>query len=357
MGSELKAFDDTKAGVKGLVDAGIAKIPRIFVEPATDDTGILPVSEGTPKVHAPVIDLTGIHDDPVRRKEIIQEVGDASEKWGFFQVVNHGIPLDVLEDMLTGVRNFHEQDFDEKKMWYTRKPISWRKLVYNCNFNLYRSSTTNWRDTFNVPVAPSLPKPEELPEICRDILLQFIKEVQKLGCSVLELLSEALGLPKERLIELGCGEGLNILGHYYPGCPEPELTLGTSRHSDPTFITVLLQDLTGGLQFVHNNQWFDVPPCPGALLVNIGDLLQLITNDRFISAEHRVIAKHVGPRISVACIFYTGLNPTLKRYQPIQELLSDDNPPKYGKTTVKDYLLCCQMNNIFGKDALSYFKI
>ncbi|KAM3356531.1 hypothetical protein P3S68_023245 [Capsicum galapagoense] len=73
--------------------------------------------------------------------------------------------------------------------------------------------------------------------------------------------------------------------------------MGTSKHSDGDFITVVLQDHVGGLQVLHQNQWVDVPPSPGALVVNIGDLLQLISNDKYISVEHRVLANKVGPRI------------------------------------------------------------
>ncbi|TKY68838.1 1-aminocyclopropane-1-carboxylate oxidase-like 1 [Spatholobus suberectus] len=76
-----------------------------------------------------------------------------------------------------------------------------------------------------------------------------------------------------------------------------ELTMGTPMHSDDDFLTVLLQDHIGGLQVRYHDKWIDINPVPGALVVNIGDLLQLITNDRFKSAEQRVLANHVGPNL------------------------------------------------------------
>ncbi|KAK4706762.1 hypothetical protein R3W88_033671 [Solanum pinnatisectum] len=101
--SELKAFDDTKAGVKGLVDAGITKIPQIFIVPPINSTNSLDTCE----THFifPVIDLESIDEmDLIKHKEIVDKVRDALETWGFFQVVNHGIPIFVLDEMLRGVR-------------------------------------------------------------------------------------------------------------------------------------------------------------------------------------------------------------------------------------------------------------
>lgn len=88
------------------------------------------------------------------------------------------------------------------------------------------------------------------------------------------MLSEALGLKANHLEEMKCGEGLAMLLHYYPVCPQPELTMGTTQHADSDFLTVLLNDQVDGLQVLHQNQWVNVPPVPGSLVVNIGDLLQ-----------------------------------------------------------------------------------
>lgn len=73
---------------------------------------------------------------------------------------------------------------------------------------------------------------------------------------------------------MGCAEGLHVICHYYPACPEPELNLGLSKHADSAFLVVVLQDQMGGLQVLHENHWVDVNPVPGALIVNIGDMSQ-----------------------------------------------------------------------------------
>jgi isopenicillin N synthase-like dioxygenase len=103
---------------------------------------------------------------------------------------------------------------------------------------------------------------------------EYSKQVMNLGILLLELLSEALGLKAEHLNDIDCGEGVAVLCHYYPACPQPELTMGAGTHTDNDFFTVLLQDHIGGLQVSYQDKWIDVPPVAGALVVNIGDLLQ-----------------------------------------------------------------------------------
>ncbi|XP_042490188.1 1-aminocyclopropane-1-carboxylate oxidase homolog 1-like [Macadamia integrifolia] len=358
---ELREFDETKEGVKGLVDAGVVKVPRIFIHPP-DTLHDLPSQLGSSQslcqtyLTVPIIDLQEITETQSSRKEVVEKIGEASERWGFFQVVNHGIPEIVLQEMLEGVRKFYEQDMEIKKQFYTRDALG-KKVVYNSNFDLYTSPTANWRDTMYCVMGPQPLDPQELPPVCRGILMEYSKQVTKLGIVLFELLSESLGLNSKHLIDMGCAEGHALLSHYYPACPEPELTLGISKHSDNDFLTILLQDQIGGLQVVHQNQWVDVSPTPGTLIINIGDLLQLITNDRFKSIEHRVVARSIGPRVSVAYFFTTGVQSSTKIYGPIKELLSKDNPPVYRETTVKEYTAYYREKRAHGASALPHFKL
>ncbi|AES66436.1 putative deacetoxyvindoline 4-hydroxylase [Medicago truncatula] len=351
---ELKAFDDTKTGVKGLVDKGVVKIPTLFHHPL-DKFGKATNSNNTQHI-IPIIDFANFGNDPKTRHEITSKIREACETWGFFQVVNHGIPLNVLEDMRNGVIRFFEQDVEVKKELYSRDPM--RPFSYNSNFNLYSSSALNWRDTFVCSLAPNAPKPQDLPLVCRDELLEYGEYVTKLGMTLFELLSEALGLHPNHLKDMGCAKGILSLSHYYPACPEPELTMGTTKHSDSCFLTLLLQDdHIGGLQVFHQNKWIDIPPIPDALVVNVGDLLQLVTNDKFKSVEHKVLANIIGPRVSVACFFNADLNSFSNQYGPIKEFLSEDNPPKYKEITISEYVAYYNTKGIDGISALQHFRV
>ncbi|MED6138923.1 hypothetical protein PIB30_079076 [Stylosanthes scabra] len=280
--SELKAFDDIKTGVKGLVEEGVTKIPTLFHHPPEK----FPVASNTESTMIPVIDLEGIAKDPMKRKQIVSRIREACETWGFFQVVNHGIPLSVLEDMKDGVRRFFEQDDEVKKRLYTRDNM--KPFIYNSNFDLYSPSALNWRDSFSCQLAPDTPKSQDLPAVCRDILLEFGTNIMNLGITLFELLSESLNLDSNYLSNIGCVEQLISVGHYYPSCPEPELTMGTTKHSDASFLTVVLQDYIGGLQILYKDKWVNIQPISKALVVNIGDLLHasfLLTIPVYITSD------------------------------------------------------------------------
>ncbi|XP_030440927.1 1-aminocyclopropane-1-carboxylate oxidase homolog 3-like [Syzygium oleosum] len=348
---ELREFDETKSGVKGLSDSGLAKIPRIFVRPAEEIARDRSKS-GATELQIPVIDLNNL---ATNWPGAVEQVLEAAREVGFFQVVNHGVPDSILEGAFGAARAFHELPKEVKAEYYDREGK--RRVNFWCNFDLYKSTYAQWRDTLFCLMEPKPLDPEDLPPVCRDAIMEYSKQVKAVGTTLLELLSEALGLKPDYLGNMDCAKGHALLYHYYPACPEPDLTMGTANHSDPDFLTILLQDDIGGLQVYYQDQWVDVPPVAGALVVNIGDLLQLMSNDVFKSVEHRVLSKDVGPRLSIACFFTLYEDPASKMYGPIKELVLEDRPALYREITLGEFMTHYYSKGLDGISALAPFRL
>ncbi|CAM8918204.1 unnamed protein product [Rhodiola kirilowii] len=358
--SELKAFDDTKAGVKGLVDAGVKKLPNIFIhQQDNEDKNTVTDSPGEVDSRAiPTINLHGFSADPVAQSSIVGKIREACETWGFFQAVNHGIPVNVLDEMMDGMKRFHELDNEVKKQMYTRDPS--RKVKFVSSFDLFQTPTASWRDTFACDMAPVPPDAQLVPEICRDIVFKFSEHIMEFTTKIMELISEGLGLNPDHLKYHNCSQSLLVMGHYYPACPEPELAMGTLTHRDSGVLAVVLQDQISGLQVEYENRWFDITPVPGALIVNIGDLLQLMSNGKLKSVNHRVVSKRIGPRISVACLLRSEgatIGNVPRVFGPFQELISEDCQPVYRNITLTEYHAKKYSKGLNGSSVLDHFKL
>ena len=104
---------------------------------------------------------------------------------------------------------------------------------------------------------------------------EFFNCVVQLRDMLSQVLSEALGLRSDYLTSIGCLKSVLTLGNYYPSCPEPDLAIGVHKHSDVSFLSLVVQDKLGGLQVLHQNRWVNVTPIKGALVANIGDFMQV----------------------------------------------------------------------------------
>nr|CAD1837220.1 unnamed protein product [Ananas comosus var. bracteatus] len=348
--ASLRALDATKSGVRGLVAGGVAAVPRVFLLPPGDRIPTLPPREPQPQPLStvPVVDLSRSGE----RGEAVEAVRRASAEWGFFQVVGHGVPQAATASVLKAVAAFHEEeegvgeDGRHAKGGFTPGSPG-------------RPSSTTATSTSTSPASPTgaIPSTAAWPPI--PPLLTTSPAPAGMNFLNMPIMRSDLVRP---IAVIECNKGQILLCHYYPPCPEPELAIGTSPHSDSGFLTVLLQDHIGGLQILHDGEWVDVAPIPGALVVNMLlfflHALQLITNDKFKSVEHRVLAKNTGPRVSVACFFSTHFHPSsTKMYGPIKELLSEDNPPLYRETLVRDYMAYYYSKGLDGKTAISHFRL
>lgn len=158
--AERHAFSETKGCVKALVDAGITKLPPMFIDPKAKFVDPRPRN-----LSVPAIDLKQINVDAVPRAKTVEQVREACEKFGFFQLVNHGIPVRVMDEMLDGVQRFNEQDSEAKEQFYSRDKT--RPFAFCSNFGLFSRSAVNWKDSIHAIMAPSPSDPEQYPAICR----------------------------------------------------------------------------------------------------------------------------------------------------------------------------------------------
>lgn len=197
------------------------------------------------------------------RETVVEQVHRASTSLGFFQIINHSVPVSAINRIVGSIKSFNEQN-NELKMKYYSRDIT-HGAAYSTNFDLYNSKAASWRDTLQVRLSPTPPDWEYVPEVCREAVMEWDKEVVKIGEELMGLLCEGLGVEKDRLKELSCLDGRVMAAHYYPYCPQPELTKGLTPHTDPGVLTVLVQNEMSGLQVKFGEDWVDLKPIPGLL--------------------------------------------------------------------------------------------
>nr|CAB3498583.1 unnamed protein product [Digitaria exilis] len=161
--------------------------------------------------------------------------------------------------------------------------------------------------------------------------------MEVLAFKVLELIACSLNLRPDRLHGFFKHHTTFFRLNYFPPCPRPELALGVGRHKDPGALTIVYQDDVGGLdvQRRSDGEWVRVKCVPDSFVINVGDTIQVWSNDRYESAEHRVSVNSAKERFSMPYFFNPSLNAVV---EPLGELVGEDDPPRYSAYCWEDFL-------------------
>ncbi|GKV01880.1 hypothetical protein SLEP1_g14394 [Rubroshorea leprosula] len=302
-------------------------LPPSYVHPSETRPGNLVVPPGT---SIPVIDFAG-HD----RNQIIQKILKAGEEYGFFQVINHGVSETLMDDTMDVIKEFHAMSGMEKQRECSKDPNGSCKL-YTSSLDYPAEDFHYWRDALIHPCNPAeecIKFWPEKPTRYREVIGAYSVEMRKLSSRILEIICEGLGLEKG-YFSSDLSENPKIIINHYPVCPDPSLTLGLSKHKDPTVISLVLQGLIPGLQVLKDGQWISVQPHPHAFVVNIGYLLQIISNGKLNGAEHRVVTNRNAARTTITYFVFPTNESLIK---PAKVLTNEQNPPLYKDCKFSDF--------------------
>ncbi|XP_020231529.1 protein DOWNY MILDEW RESISTANCE 6-like [Cajanus cajan] len=309
----------------------VESLPEDYIFPPELRPGNLKIPFSS---NIPVIDLNEAQNGD--RSNTIQKIIKASEEFGFFQVINHGISENLMNEVRSVFKELFEMPAEEKQKLCSDDPLKACKM-FTSNVNYATEKVHLWRDNFWHPCHP-LEQWQHLwpqnPTRYRECVGASSVEVKKLASRILSLISEGLGL-ECGYFENDLAGSVTLSINHYPPCPDPSLTLGIVKHSDPNLITILLQDDVCGLQVFKDGKWIAVQPIPNAFVVNIGHQLQIISNGKLQSAEHRAVTNSSDARTSAA--FFVA--PTDEcMIEPAQALTDEHHPPIFKSFKYKDFL-------------------
>lgn len=281
----------------------------------------------------PVIDLSKLNGE--ERKPTMEKIEDACENWGFFELVNHGISHDLLDTVERRTKEHYRKCMEQR----------FKEMVASKGLEGVQSeiSDLDWESTFFLRHLPESNMAEipDLEEDYRKVMKEFALEVEKLAEQLLDLLCENLGLEKGYLKKAFYGSKGPNFGtkvSNYPPCPKPDLIKGLRAHTDAGGIILLFQDdKVSGLQLFKDGQWIDVPPMKHSIVINLGDQLEVITNGKYKSVLHRVIAQTDGTRMSIASFYNPGSDAVM---YPAPELVEKEAEESqiYPKFVFEDYM-------------------
>lgn len=322
-------------------------LPETYIRPESDRPRLAEVSD----CHdMPIIDV-GCHD----RNLVVEQLRRGCRDYGFFQVINHGVCKELVEEMKKVADEFFKLPVEEKLKLYSDDPSKTMRL--STSFNVQKEEVHNWRDYLRLHCWPLEQYAHEWPSnppAFKEIVSKYCKEVRELGFRLEDLISESLGLQRDYLRKVLGDQGQHMAINYYPPCPEPEMTYGLPGHTDPNALTILLQDLqVSGLQVLKDGKWLAVKPYPDAFVINIGDQLQALSNGIYKSVWHRAVVNSDKPRISVAS-FLCPQNDALLSVPP--PLVADGSPAVYRDFTYAEYYGKFWSRNLDQEHCLEFFK-
>ncbi|KAL7246800.1 hypothetical protein ACSBR2_001832 [Camellia fascicularis] len=315
----------------------------------------------------PLIDLSSTNPN------LVTQISHACKNWGFFQVINHGVPMECRRNMESVAKKFFALSEEEKGK--VKRDINNPLGYYDAE---HTKNVRDWKQVFdlaveNPAVFPASPEPddqeiveyfnqwpENLPEF-RESCEGYAEKVKTLGFKLVELISLSSGLPENRLTGFFKeGHASFIRINHYPPCPSPDVALGVGRHKDSGGITILAQDDVGGLEVKRKTDgaWIRVQPIPDAFIVNLGDIMQAWTNEIYQSVEHRAVVNSEKERLSIAFFF----NPAHHvNVEPLSELIDHQNPPKYRPYNYGKFYATRKVSNFKKLDVeniqLTHFKL
>ncbi|AES90247.1 putative oxoglutarate/iron-dependent dioxygenase, non-heme dioxygenase domain-containing protein [Medicago truncatula] len=315
----------------------------------------IPVINLSPIIHNTVQDSSAI-------QALVKEISSACKEWGFFQVTNHGVPPTLRLKMEEASKMFFAQSLEDKKKIttddtglpgyhdteHTKNVRDWKEVfdflsndptLVPLNSDEHDDQVTYWTN----------PSPQYPPHF-KVILKEYIKEMEKLAFTLLELIALSLGVEAKRFEEFFIKDQTSFLRlNHYPPCPYPHLALGAGPHKDSGALTILAQDEVGGLEVKRktDQQWVLVKPTPDAYIINVGDVIQVWSNDAYESVEHRAIVSTEKERFSIPFFLFPGYDAEVK---PFEELINEQNPSKYRPYKWGKFLVHRKDSNIKKQD-------